>query len=226
MQMHPRIIFISFDHRIIRPLQDAFQGKPNITFSISNVRDMEIIPGTMFMSPANSIGFMDGGIDAAYSMMFPWVQMAVQEKIKDLGKLTGLGRYYLSVGSAVVVPVSIGCTLASAPTMFLPHDVSKTRNAYHAMMATLMAFKKQDTTPMPMHTLVATGLCCGYGKMDPTVSAQQIRQAYDDFTSGAVPVDSYIDPSFVITNNRDSEQPRNFDNREIHEENKYFIPEI
>ena len=77
-----------------------------------------------------------------------------------------------------------------------------------------------------MHTLVATGLCCGYGKMDPVVSAKQTREAYDDFVAGLVPADFSSDPSIVLTKSRDAEQPRNYDNREIHEENIYFTPEI
>ena len=211
------IDFVSTHPPTVRALAEAFSsGGHNdvLTFTVGDVRDLPIAPGTMFMSPANSIGFMDGGIDAAYMAMFPGVQTAVQSQIRSLGKTTALGRHYLPVGSAVVVPVGFGCTLVSAPTMFLPHDVSGTRNAYHAMMAALMAFAKQGG-----ERLVATGLCCGYGKMDPVVSAGQIREAYDDFLRGYTPpeLERMDDPSFVVTQDRDDEQPANYDNREIHE---------
>ena len=55
--------------------------------------------------------------------------------------------------------------------------------------------------------------------MDPVVSARQTREAYDDFRRGAVPleIERIADPAFVVTRSRDDEQPRNFDNREIHE---------
>ena len=209
------ILFVSIHQPTILALTEAFSDIPNITFSLNNIRDMNFKPKTMFMSPANSIGFMDGGIDAAYMDMFHGVQKAVQTKIRSLGKKTTLGRFYLSVGSAIIVPVKNDSTLVSAPTMFLPHDVSKTRNAYHAMMAALMAFKKFGKCDL----LVATGLCCGYGKMDPVVSAKQIREAYDDFNKGNVPeeIEHVSDPYCVITKNRDNEQPNNFDNREINE---------
>ena len=99
--------------------------------------------------------------------------------------------------------------------MFLPHDVSTTRNAYHAMMASLMAYHKQDD----MNLLVSTGLCCGYGKMDPVVSARQVREAYDDFENGLKPaeIEHQGDNTFVVTQDRNDEQPRNYDNREIHD---------
>ena len=209
------ILFVDLNVQIIEALKKEFSSLPNVLFTLNNIRDITFHPGTMFMSPANSIGFMDGGIDAAYMAMFPGVQKKVQDKIKELGKKTSLGRYYLPIGSAVIVPVGYDCKLVSAPTMFLPHNVSQTRNAYHAMMAALMAFRKQPTC----HLLVATGLCCGYGKMDPNISAKQMRQAYDDFHNGLVPIEieKLDDPSFLITPSRDEEQPRNFDNREIHE---------
>ena len=76
---------------IIAALSDAFGDLDGVTCSLSNVRDMPITPGTMYMSPANSLGFMDGGIDAAYMTMFLGVQADVQAKIRSLGKQTVLG---------------------------------------------------------------------------------------------------------------------------------------
>ena len=221
----PPITFIDLDRRIIEALTDAFDDlAPCVTCSVANVRDMAVTPGTMYMSPANSLGFMDGGVDATYMAMFPGVQRDVQAKIRSLGKTTALGRHYLPVGSAVVVPVGpCGCTLVSAPTMFLPHDVSSTRNAYHAMMAALMAFRKQGKVAT---RLVATGLCCGYGRMAPVVSARQIREAYDDFVRGGAPAEvdeqHASDPTIVLTQDHDDEQPANFDNREIQERTIVF----
>lgn len=210
------ISFVALHPPTIRALADAFRGVEHVTCAIADVRDEPFTPGTMFVSPANSVGFMDGGIDAAYMAMFPGVQQAVQAKIRSLGRTTTLGRHYLPVGSAVVVPVGFESALISAPTMFLPHDVSGTRNAYHAMMAALMAFAKQKRQNAFVR-LVSTGLCCGYGKMDPVVSAAQVREAYDDFLVGKTPmeIERLADPSFVVTQSRDDEQPHNFDNREI-----------
>jgi O-acetyl-ADP-ribose deacetylase (regulator of RNase III) len=209
------ILFINFNATLINFLIKEFNDLPNIEFSLNNVRDVTFNKGTMFVSPANSFGFMDGGIDVAYSAMFPDVQRKVQDKIRILGKKTSLGRNYLPIGSAVIVPVGYDCMLVSAPTMFLPQDVSKTKNAYYAMMASLMAFKKQGSCNL----LITTNLCCGYGKMNPSVSAKQMRKAYDDFHNGNIPIEIEYknDPSFLITRDHDYEQPRNFDNREIHE---------
>ena len=210
------LLFVCLQDPTVRALSDAFADLPDVTCEHRDVRNVPLQPGTMFMSPSNSIGFMDGGIDAAYMTMFEGIQNVVQAKIKTLDKRTALGRFYLPVGSAVVVPVKNRCCLVSAPTMFLPHDVSGTRNAYYAMMAALMAYRKQGSR---VRLLVATGLCCGYGKMSPVVSARQMREAYDDFVAGRVPleVEREDDPTYVITENRDHEQPDNYDNRELRE---------
>jgi len=107
--------------------------------------------------------------------------------------------------------------LIAAPTMFLPHDVSGTRNAYHAFMAALCLASR-----LKVETLVCPALCCGYGRMDPAESARQVRQAYHDFREGKTPrerasaVEHHSIDAFIAAESKDGEQPHNFDNREIH----------
>jgi O-acetyl-ADP-ribose deacetylase (regulator of RNase III) len=174
--------------------------------------DVENIPreNTVFMSPANSIGFMDGGIDYVYSRnMFPNIEKEVKQKIKDLGFTTNLGRPYLRVGSALLIPYEKSA-LICAPTMFLPHNVSTTRNAYHSFLATLILFHKHK-----YETLVVTSLCCGYGKMDEEESVHQMFQAYNDFLNNKYTTIYHKDNNVVLRESIDDTQPRIFDNREI-----------
>ena len=178
--------------------------------------------GTAFVSPGNSLGFMDGGIDFAYSrVMFPGCEQRLKTKIRTLGKFTNLGRPYLPVGSAIVVPsLEENSCLIAAPTMFLPHDVSKTRNAYHAFSAALGAYRKYVTLnpDRKIHTLVCPAMCCGYGRMAPEDSARQVAAAYADALAGKGPEENDArrqDAEFFVTRSRDAEQPVNYDNREI-----------
>lgn len=181
--------------------------------------------GCAFVSPANSFGSMDGGIDWTYSrVMFPGCETAVRRKIRAAGRLTLLGRPYLPVGSAVAVPVraqDADAFLLSCPTMFLPHDVSGTRNAYHAFAAALHAFcalRAKGHTRLT--TLVCPPLCCGYGRMCPRESARQVTQAFLDWRNG-VPAAAAVTPSpspvdgVYMRPVVDHEQPDIFDNREI-----------
>jgi len=108
--------------------------------------------------------------------------------------------------------------MISAPTMFLPHDVSGTNNAYHAFMASLCLFTKyKQYVCEDLDTLVCTSLCCGWGKMSPAVSAKQIHSALYDFINEKCPdeVDFQNDPCVYMTSSKDDEQPNNYDNREI-----------
>ena len=213
--------------------------------------DITLVPteGHAFVSPGNSMGFMDGGVDYALSRtVLPGCETRLRELIRELGFVTHLGRPYLRVGSALTVTRrewGSGTCLVAAPTMFLPHDVSGTHNAYHAFYAALGAFSKHiysqmygcsgerggrgggvDNVAPP--TLVCPALCCGYGKMDPKESARQVHAAYVDFSSS--PLSRVWDVAFegldaysksrdrdhaFLTRSKDAEQPDNFDTREI-----------
>lgn len=167
--------------------------------------------GAAFVSPANSLGFMDGGIDATLRDMFPGCERRLKQRIRELGLLTGLGRPYLPVGSAHWQPVGPNTVLISAPTMFLPHDVSMTKNAYWAMMAALCAAEAAQ-----MKRLVVPSLCCGWGRMPVAKAAAQMREAIDDWATGHRPTPEHdAGVGWILLPSRDAEQPANYDNREI-----------
>ncbi len=225
-----KIHLISLNEEFIKEAKELFgMTKTPVTFEIG---DIQKVPrkGKAFVSPANSLGFMDGGIDLVLSRkMFPGCEPQVKKMIAEIGKKTTLGRPYLPVGSALWFSVSSSANadkqplvdeesvLISAPTMFLPHDVSETRNAYWCMMACLQAMQKiKVETKGAIDTLVCTSLCCGVGRMDAETSALQMCQALRDFEDGRVfeEVEDF-GVHYVILPSRDDAQPRNFDNREI-----------
>ena len=96
------------------------------------------------ISPANSFGFMDGGIDKVYSEIFPGIQKKVQDKIKTFNLETTLGRNYLPIGSAITVQTgNYKCPfLVAAPTMFFPGNIKGTNNVCAAFIAILYLAKK------------------------------------------------------------------------------------
>jgi len=150
-----------------------------------DIRQLSEYKNAAFVSPANSFGWMDGGIDAVYMEMFPDVQKTVQAKIKEIGLHTVYYRYYLYIGSALLVDVKQTRYLISAPTMWMPLDVSKTRNAYWAMRATLLVLDKANTKlENKITTLICPGLCTGVGHMAPRTSAKQILEAIRDHQYG------------------------------------------
>lgn len=210
-----KVHFVSLNNEWLSEVKHLFGNNPE-RFEYTQ-GDIQTIwrDRAIFVSPANSLGFMDGGIDDVLRKMFPGIEARVKAKIAEIGLKTNLGRPYLPVGSAILFSVNaeINTAMITAPTMFLPHDVSQTRNAYYSFLAALILFKRYEAE---YDTLVVTSHCCGYGKMNPKESAMQFRQAYYDFY-----YQNYIKPipdgrdNVLLMPSVDHEQPSNYDNREI-----------
>lgn len=153
---------------------------------------MGACPTTYYISPANSMGFMDGGIDLALSRhVFPGVEPQVKQRIRELGRETTLGRPYLPIGSATLIEREHRRGLVVAPTMWLPQDVSATRNAYHALRAALYLIAARegdcviDRNTLDGVNVICTFMCGGYGKMSREESARQMMEAVRDFCAFA-----------------------------------------
>ncbi len=137
------------------------------------------------VSPANSFGFMDGGLDLALSMHFGW---QLEDAVRDVLFAEHDGE--LPVGQAIVVPTSHEQVpwLVSAPTMRVPMNVSDTVNAYLAMRAILRAVARHNRThpDAQIHTLACPGLGTGNGCMPSHRCAMQMAYAYDVCVLGHV----------------------------------------
>jgi O-acetyl-ADP-ribose deacetylase (regulator of RNase III) len=128
------------------------------------------------VSPAQSFGFMDGGIDYVYSERFgPKMQ-------KDLQKLINENYYgELPVGQAAIVPlIDIDYHwLVSAPTMRVPLDVHETANAYLAFRAALIAVLEHNKNhETKINSLLCPGLGTGIGRIPSIYCARQMYLAY------------------------------------------------
>lgn len=135
------------------------------------------------VSPANSFGFMDGGIDMAYSEHFGWqVQEQLQKQIKHLhhGELL--------VGSADIVETLDADIpyLVAAPTMRVPMVLTESVNPYLAARAALLLVKngvfpegslKGEKISDGVKSLAFPGLGTGVGRVEPEKCALQVRTA-------------------------------------------------
>ncbi len=131
------------------------------------------------VSPANSFGFMDGGVDYAISHRLGWdLQLVLQQKIKDLpeGELL-VGRAMTIETGDELIPY-----LIAAPTMRVPmnFNIATSVNPYLAMKATLIEARKH-----PKIELIAIpGFCTGVGRMQPEIAARQMYQAFKEIEKG------------------------------------------
>jgi len=84
------------DTRLVSEWQASFAGCHDVKVSSGDIFEAE---AQAIVSPANSFGFMDGGIDLVYSRRFGW---ELQERLQAL--LRGEHAGELPVGQAVIVP--------------------------------------------------------------------------------------------------------------------------
>ncbi len=142
------------------------------------------------VSPANSFGFMDGGLDALYLDHFgPPIQMAVRRAIYEHhhGELL--------VGAAEIVETGDERIpyLIVAPTMRVPMVLHDSVNAYLAMRAALLlvlhgvfASGRHQGERIAEHvrTVAFPGLGTGVGRLGAATCARQMREALDDVLLG------------------------------------------
>ena len=126
------------------------------------------------VSPANSFGFMDGGIDYIYSLFFGW---GMSEELRTLIHTKHDGE--ILVGDAEVVDIRKTKSdtpipwLIAAPTMRVPEDVSQTVNAYLAFRAVLRIAKDNQ-----FDSILCPGLGTAVGQMPYEMCALQMYEAY------------------------------------------------
>jgi O-acetyl-ADP-ribose deacetylase (regulator of RNase III) len=163
---------------IVKAWEQAFADVPEVHVSRGDIFEHK---ADAIVSPANSFGFMDGGIDLLYSKYFGW---SLQTDLQALLAEQHYGE--LPVGQAVVVATGHDSIpfLVSAPTMRIPADISATVNVYLAFRAALIAVLTHNArTKTPIQTLLVPGLGTGIGAVAPAAAARQMRLAYDAITT-------------------------------------------
>ena len=105
----------------------------------------------------------------------------------------------------------MGKFLIVSPTMILPQDVSGTRNAYYATMATLYNVLVNRGENLEEIDILMTSFCCGYGKMDEDESIQQILEGIRDYPHYNPII---IDENTIVNEPTLLNQPRLYQNTE------------
>lgn len=159
--------------------QRHFAGVPHV---VPATGDVFGVPVDAVVSPANSFGFMDGGIDRVYSERFGW---HVQDRLRELIARDWDGE--LPIGLALVVET--GATdirfLVAAPTMRAPVSVAGTLNAYLSFRAVLRAVRRfNQQRPGAIASVASPGMGTGTGEMPANLCAKQMRAAWDEIEAG------------------------------------------
>jgi O-acetyl-ADP-ribose deacetylase (regulator of RNase III) len=169
----PHIVLHTFDSDMAAAWRTTFTAVTGVL-----IAEEDILEGRCdaVVSPANSFGFMDGGIDLAYRRYFGAnLQARVQEKIRT--KFFG----ELPVGQATVLPTDHDSVpyLVVAPTMRIPDRIGNTVNVYLAFRAALLAvLAHNEVSSIPISALRVPALGTGVGAMPLARAAHQMHAAY------------------------------------------------
>jgi len=158
---------------MVEAWRSEFARAPDVEVSHGDIFD---VSADAVVSPANSFGFMDGGIDLVYSHHFGW---GLQERLRERLRSEFDGE--LPVGQAVIVETRDSAIpfLVSAPTMRVPMDVSGTVNAYLAFRAVIRAVRLHNESGQPpIASVLCPGLGTAVGRMPPQACARQMHYAY------------------------------------------------
>jgi O-acetyl-ADP-ribose deacetylase (regulator of RNase III) len=181
------IILSSLDDDLYEAWQKACGDLKCVTLHRGSILDLEC---DAVVSPANSFGFMDGGIDMLYSKFFGW---QVQEKLQRIIKEQHHGE--LLVGSAELVPTGYAQIpyLIAAPTMRVPMELNDTVNPYLAARAVLLLiehgrFRVGPLAGQPLKEQIKRvafpGLGTGVGRVPAIICAHQVRAAISEVVLG------------------------------------------
>lgn len=210
------IIFFDIDDQFIQ------EAKKLEKYGISSLKiDAKNIINTgkidFIVSPANSFGFMNGGIDREYTKIFENIQNFVHIRIKGLNMLTNSGKHYLPIGSAITIQTrnSLCPNLICAPTMFLPSSIEKTNNVFFCFLAIIHIAKNN-----PNSIIACPGLGTGVGQLTSKYTIGQIEIAikkYDDIINSLNYRDliKFSNDKNIILKRIPCKQKNNFINREI-----------
>jgi len=168
---------VGVNAQLVRAWRKAFRRFPEVSIHKGDILG---IAEHCIVSPANSYGFMDGGIDLAYRKFFgAQIERTVQEAIARRPE------GHLPVGAALVVRTGHGRVpyLIVAPTMTMPEAVGSD-NSYRALRAVLRLAGADSEVG---RSLYCPGLATGTGKVLPNEAAQMMMLAYADWKAEGEP---------------------------------------
>lgn len=139
------------------------------------------------ISPANSFGIMDGGVDYAITKFFgvQLMQRVQQHILKEY-------RGEQPVGTSFVIESGMDKHpyLAHTPTMRYPMSLLRTDAVYTAMWAMLNAVANFNlTAPRPIESILCPGLGSGTGGVPAMETARQMALAYRNLLTPPTRID-------------------------------------
>ena len=179
------LILVDVQNELCDRWEEAFHEFPDVSVHhgyFQTVKEYDCL-----VSPANSYGLMDGGIDLVIRNYFG---MSLQYRVQKMIQKEFYGEQ--PVGTSVIVDTDHKDFpfLAHTPTMRVPMDISKTDNVYNAMFAMLVAVANfNKTSKFRINKVLCPGLGTATGRMPLKEAARQMVLAYNNFKNPTANMD-------------------------------------
>ncbi|MFB6481749.1 ADP-ribosyltransferase domain-containing protein [Streptomyces virginiae] len=172
-----RVVLADVNEHVVEAWRAAFADTPGIEIRCGSILDEDV---DAWVTPTNSRGRMDGGVDAAIKRhLGSGIQVRVQRAIRD--RFAGV----LPVGSAVCVPsgTAVPRYLISTPTMVQSsQNVSATLNVALACAAAFQAVHRQNRrTPGSIRSVALVGMGAQTGRVPARLCANLMWTGYTLF---------------------------------------------
>jgi O-acetyl-ADP-ribose deacetylase (regulator of RNase III) len=182
--MELKIILSAVEKELFDAWKTFCGDLPNVEIHHGSILDLSV---DAVVSPANSYGFMDGGIDLLYSHRFGW---HVQERLQKIIQEKHHGE--LLIGQAEIVETDVDQIpfVISAPTMRVPMILKDSVNPYLAARAVFLLIKhgtffngnfQGERINKFVQGVAFSGLATGVGRIGFNTCARQMQKAIKDF---------------------------------------------
>lgn len=142
------------------------------------------------VSPANSFGMMDGGMDAAIIKFFG---VSLEYRVKERILKNYLGEQPVGTSFVIETGHPKHPFLAHTPTMRVPRSIQGTDIPYVAMWAMLLAvWQHNNTSQQKIKRVVCPGLGTGIGQVPYSEAARQMAVAYDNFLYPPQTINTFV----------------------------------
>ncbi|RUT02118.1 hypothetical protein DSM106972_061930 [Dulcicalothrix desertica PCC 7102] len=183
-----KLILVAPDYSLYTAFQEYFAYFPNV--EIVNSYFEQLTEFDCLVSPANSFGMMDGGIDAAIIKFFG---LSLEKKVQQQILEDYLGEQ--PVGTSFIIETGHPKYpfLAHTPTMRVPMSIKGTDVPYTAMWAMLLAIRQYNKNSRRLINSVACpGLGTGIGQVPYREAARQMSLAYDNFVYPPKVINTFV----------------------------------
>lgn len=175
-----RLVLCGLDEDLTTAWRDIAEERSGVHVHPGSVLD---VPADAAVSPANSYGWMRGGVDERYARAFP----GIEEQVR-----TAVLAYHggeLPIGEALLVPTGAPAPiwLISAPTLREPTErlPSDTVHPYLAARAVFRLWadgvlESGEPVRNVVRSIAMPGLGTGIGGLPPHLCARQVAAAWDE----------------------------------------------